>query len=62
MDLHLSFEDLNSAICAMLHYRLLISHRTAKESVLILVYDKQEMRSLFINTSKYYLQGELLSY
>lgn len=52
VDLDLSFEHLNSAVCAVfyqcsLHYKLLISHRTAKESVLFLIFDKQELRSLF---------------
>lgn len=52
MDLDFSFEYLNSAAYAVfyqcsLHYKLLISHRTAKESVLILIYGKQEVWSLF---------------
>ena len=52
MDSDLCLEYLSSSVCVVsyqcfLHYKLLISHRTPKESALILIYDKQELRSLF---------------
>lgn len=48
----LCLEYLSSSVCTIsyqcfLHYKLLISHRTPKERALILICDKQELRSLF---------------
>lgn len=52
MDLDLCLEYFSSSICAVsyqcfLQYKLLFSLRTPKEITLILIYDKQELRSLF---------------
>jgi len=50
-DSDLCLECLSSSVCAVssqcfLRYKLLISHRIPEESALILIYDKQELRSL----------------